>query len=194
MITFFKRSLSFQMLLAAFLGIFLGLFLGDLCSVFAPWENAYIMILKVTTIPYLICAVMHGIGKLGYSIAKNILRKGLIFISCMWAINIICIYLTVYLFPKSEGMAISSYSNMQPSTINFAELLIPDNIFAALSNNLIPAVIVFGLLIGISLMHLKEKQPFMSVLDTLVNSLTTITGWVSRITPIGTFLILADRV
>lgn len=194
MITFFKSSLSFQMLIAAMLGIILGLFLGDLCSVFAPWENAYIMILKVTTVPYLICAVMHGIGRLGYSTAKTILRKGLIFISCMWAINIISIYLTVYLFPKSEGMTVSSYSNIKPSTINFAELLIPDNIFSALSNNLIPAVVVFGLLIGIALMHIKEKQPFISMLDTLVNSLTTITGWISRITPIGTFLILADRV
>ncbi len=182
------------MLIAAILGIFVGIFLGDLCSVFAPWENAYILILKITTVPYLICAVMHGIGRLGYATAKNILRKGLIFISCMWAINITSIYLTVYLFPTSRGATISAYSTIKPSTINFAELLIPDNIFSALSNNLIPAVVVFGLLIGISLMHLKEKQPFMGVLETLVDSLTTMTGWISRITPIGTFLILADRV
>ncbi len=145
------------MLIAAVAGIFIGLFLGDLCSVFAPWENAYIMILKITTIPYLICAVMHGIGKLGYSAAKNILRKGLLFISCMWMINIIFIYTTVYLFPKTEGVTFSSFSNIQPSSINFAELIIPSNIFSALSSNIIPAVVVFGLLIGISLMHFKDK-------------------------------------
>ncbi|MBP7074143.1 MAG: cation:dicarboxylase symporter family transporter [Rhabdochlamydiaceae bacterium] len=194
MITFFKRSLSFQMLIAALAGIVIGLFLGDLCSVFAPWENAYIMILKITTIPYLICAVMHGIGRLGYSAAKNILRKGLLFISCMWMVNIIFIYMTVYLFPKTQGITFSAFSNIQPSSINFAELIIPANIFSALSSNVIPAVVVFGLLIGISLMHLKDKQPFMGVLDTLVDSLTKITGWISRITPLGTFLIIADRV
>ncbi len=182
------------MLVASMLGIFLGIFLGDLCSVFAPWENAYIMILKITTIPYLICAVMHGIGRLALSTAKNILFRGLIFISCMWAINIITIYVTVYLFPQSSGMTYAAYSNVKPSTINFAELLIPDNIFSALSNNLVPAVVVFGLLIGISLMYVKDKHPFMGVLDTIVESLTKITGWISRITPIGTFLILADRV
>ena len=194
MIAMFKHSLSLQMLIAVLIGIFMGLFLGDLCSVFGPWENAYIMILKVTTIPYLICAVMHGIGRLGLSTAKNILHKGLIFISCMWAINIIIIYVTVYLFPTSKGITYSAFSTIKPSAINFADLLIPDNIFAALSHNLIPAVVVFGILVGISLMHIKEKQPFMGVLDTLVNSLTTITGWISRITPIGTFLIIADRV
>ncbi len=182
------------MLIAALAGIFVGLLLGDLCSVFIPWENAYIMILKITTIPYLICAVMHGIGKMGYSAAKNILHKGLFFIGCMWAINIISIYTIVYLFPQNHGMTFSAYSSAQPSTINFAELLIPANIFSALSGNIIPAVVVFGLLIGISLMHLKDKQPFMGVLDTLVDSLTKITGWISRITPIGTFLIIADRV
>ncbi len=73
MIAMFKHSLSLQMLIAVLIGICMGLFLGDLCSVFGPWENAYIMILKVTTIPYLICAVMHGIGRLGLSTAKNIL-------------------------------------------------------------------------------------------------------------------------
>ncbi len=194
MITLLKRSLSFQMLVAALLGIFFGIFLGDLCAVFAPWENAYIMILKITTIPYLICAVMHGIGRLGYATAKNILRKGVLFISCMWAINILTIYSTVYLFPKSGATTLSAYSSLKPSSINFAELLIPDNIFAALSHNLIPAVVVFGLLIGISLMHLRDKEPFMGFLDTLVSSLTKITGWISQITPIGTFLIIADRV
>lgn len=182
------------MLIAALAGIFLGIFLGDLCVVFTPWENAYIMILKITTIPYLICAVMHGIGRLDLSTAKNILKKGVIFISCMWAINIIMVYVTVFLFPKSKGISYSSYSETGPTSINFAELLIPDNIFTALSHNMIPAVVVFGLLIGISLMHIREKQSFIRMLDTLVDSLTTITAWISRITPIGTFLIIADRV
>jgi Na+/H+-dicarboxylate symporter len=182
------------MIIATVLGICTGLFLGDLCSVFAPWENAYIMILKITTIPYLICAVMHGIGRLIASNAKQIFRKGLIFIGCTWAINIAMIYLTVYLFPISQGNSHSAYSTRSVAPINFSEMLIPDNIFAALSNNLIPAVVVFGLLIGIALMHLREKQTIMSILDTLVEVLTRITGWISRITPIGTFLIIADRI
>src|SRR5580693_3647381 len=117
------------MITATLLGVFAGLFLGDLCHVFAPWENAYIMILKITTIPYLICAVIHGIGRLATSTAKQILQKGLLFIGGVWAINICMIYMTVFLFPRSQGLVHSSYSTLAPSTINFAELLIPDNIF-----------------------------------------------------------------
>lgn len=182
------------MILATLLGIFVGLFLGDLCHVFAPWENAYVMILKITTIPYLICAVIHGIGRLATASAKQILQKGLLFISGIWVINICMIYMTVFLFPQSRGVVHASYSTLAPSSINFAELLIPDNIFYALSNNMVPAVVIFGLLLGIALMHLREKQTVLSFLDALVESLTRMTGWISRITPLGTFLIIADRV
>lgn len=194
MLTFFRSSLTFQMLLATILGIFAGLFLGDLCHVFAPWETAYIMILKITTIPYLICAVIHGIGRLATSTAKQILQKGILFISSIWVINICIIYMAVSLFPRSQGLAHSAYSTLAPSSINFAELLIPDNIFYALSNNMVPAVVMFGLLLGIALMHLREKQTVLSLLDALVDAFTRMTGWISRITPLGTFLIIADRV
>jgi Na+/H+-dicarboxylate symporter/ABC-type amino acid transport substrate-binding protein len=182
------------MIIATLLGIFVGLFLGDMCHVFAPWENAYIMILKITTIPYLICAVIHGIGRLATSSAKQILQKGLLFIGGIWVINICMIYMTVFLFPHSHGAIHSSYSTLAPSTINFAELLIPDNVFYALSNNMVPAVVMFGLLLGIALMHLREKQTILSFLDALVEAFTRMTGWISRITPLGTFLIIADRV
>lgn len=182
------------MALATVLGVVVGLFFGDLCALFAPWGNAYVMILKITTIPYLISALIHGIGKLASSTAKEILQKGLIFIGGAWFINIAIIYLTVFLFPKSHGIPYSSYSAIAPTPLDFASLLIPENVFYALSNNVVPAVVVFGLLIGLALMHVKEKQPIMAILETLVDALTRITHWVSRITPVGTFLIIAYQI
>ncbi|MBS0615092.1 MAG: cation:dicarboxylase symporter family transporter [Verrucomicrobia bacterium] len=190
----FGMSLTLQMAVATALGILLGVLLGDICSVFTPWGSAYILILKITTIPYLICAIIHGVGRLVSSSAKQILQKGLIFIGCAWAINILMIYITVFMFPRSHGIPQGSYSGKTAEGINFAQLLIPENIFYALTNNIVPAIVVFGILIGIALMHLKEKAIFMDLLETLVNALTRITGWISRITPIGTFLIIASQV
>ena len=182
------------MILGTILGIFFGLFFGDFCTIFAPWGNAYVMILKITAIPYLICAVIHGIGRLVSSTARDIVEKGVIFIGMAWAINIAMIYLTLFLLPKSHGLPYASFNAAAPTSINFAQLLIPDNIFYALSNNIIPAVVIFGLLLGIALMHIKEKQQVMGLLETLVDALTRITGWVARITPLGTFLIIAYQV
>ncbi|MBS0628511.1 MAG: cation:dicarboxylase symporter family transporter, partial [Verrucomicrobia bacterium] len=67
------------------------------------------------------------------------------------------------------------------------------NVFYDLANNIIPSVVVFSLLVGIALMYLKEKQTIMQGCQNLVEALTRITGWIARITPIGTFIIIANK-
>ncbi len=189
-----RNSLTLHIIISMFLGVAAGLFLGDLSSIFAPWGKSYIMILKITTIPYLLCSVIYGISRLAVNSAKQIFKKGLLFIGAAWAINIGMIYLVVYLFPSSSSSSYFNYSTIEPVSINFAELLIPHNIFASLSANGIPAIVIFGLLIGIALIHLKEKNALMPILTILSETLTKITGWISRITPLGTFFIIADRI
>lgn len=176
------------------LGILTGLFFGEYCSIFSPWASAYIMILKVTTIPYLFCAIIHGIGQLYTSQALQILKNGLLFIALAWVINLGMIYCGVFLFSYNPGPSMANYVASPPSSINFAEILIPDNIFYALGNNIVPAIVVFSLVLGISLMHIRDKMPLMHLLTVLVDSLTKITSWISRITPIGTFIIIANQV
>jgi proton glutamate symport protein len=189
----FKLSLAAQMAIATCLGLICGIVFGDLCKVFIPYEQAYIMLLKITAVPYLIGAIMHGIGLLGLSQAKMILKKGAIFLSLAWLVNISMIYLTYGLFSKSRSNHLAGYIPGNVSPLNFAELLIPDNIFYDLANNIIPAIVIFSILIGIALMHLKEKQTLMQGIQNLVEALTRITGWIAKITPIGTFLIIADK-
>lgn len=193
MIQFFKISLTFQMAVATILGILFGLFLGDLCDVFTPWTTAYIMLLKITAVPYLIVAIIQGLGQLSSSQAKQILQKGLIFISLAWSINIAMIYATKFAFPQAASSSPTGYASIDSSHLNFAELLIPDNIFYDLSNNIVPAIVIFSVLIGIALMRLKDKAAIMLSFSSFVEALTRITGWIARITPIGTFLIIANQ-
>lgn len=182
------------MVLATLLGVLCGVFFGEKCSIFAPWGSAYIMILKITTIPYLAFAIIHGVGGLQSSQAVQILKKGLFFIGLFWAINIAMIYLTVFLFPKAHGASLAAYVSTKPAGINFAQVLIPENIFYSLSNNVVPAIVIFSLLLGIAFMHIQEKSSLMQVLEAFVSALTRITAWISRITPFGTFLIIANQV
>jgi len=190
---FFKMSLALQMAIATVLGIICGLFLGDICAVFAPMGAAYIMLLKATAIPYLIVAIIHGIGQLSSFQAKLIMKKGIMFIGLAWAINIAMVYLVYFTFPQPKGTQ-SGYISTESTSINFAELLIPENIFYDLANNIVPAIVIFSLFIGIALMHVKEKDTLMNSLRNLVEALTRITSWIARITPIGTFLIIANQV
>lgn len=190
----FKMSLTLQMAIATVLGILTGLFFGNLCEVFAPYSAAYIMILKITAIPYLIAAIIHGLGQLHVDQAKLMLKRGVLFIGLAWIINILVVYLIVYLFPRFIGSQIASYVSVETAHINFAELLIPENIFYALSNNVVPAVVLFSLLFGIALMLLRTEKVLMSGLQNIIEALTKITSWIARITPYGTFLIIANQV
>lgn len=188
-----KMSFPVQMAIATFLGIFVGLFFGEKTAALAPWADAYIMILKITAIPYLIVAIVHGIGLLNIGTAKQILKKGALFIAIAIAINISMIYLAKWVFPAGKGGAPLSYVLKEVTALDFSQLLIPDNIFSDLSNNIVPAIVVFSLLVGIALMSISEKQNAMMSLDTILKALTRITYWIARITPIGTFIIMANQ-
>ncbi|NBO25145.1 MAG: hypothetical protein EBU93_07960, partial [Chlamydiae bacterium] len=190
--SFFKMSLAVQMAVATALGILTGFFFGDLCSFFAPYGSAYIMLLKATAIPYLIVAIIHGVAQLTPFQAKLIIKKGIMFIGIAWSINIAMIYLVYGTFPKAESTQ-SGYISTETSSINFAELLIPENIFYDLANNIVPAIVIFSLFIGIALMQMKEKETLINPLKFLVEALTKITSWIAKITPLGTFLIIANQ-
>lgn len=182
------------MAIATLLGIFCGLFFGDLCTVFSPYASAYIMLLKVTAVPYLVGAIIHGVGQLSGHQAKQILKKGALFISLAWGINILMIYGIDSLFPHPSSTQLGGYIAGEIPSLNFAEILIPENIFFDLTNNIVPAIVIFSLLVGIALMYIREKEVIMQGIDNLVQALTRITSWIARITPIGTFLIIANQV
>lgn len=186
-----RFSFPLQMAIATLLGICVGLFFGERCAVLEPYASAYIMILKITAIPYLIVAIIHGIGLLNRAQAMQILKKGSIFIALALAINISVIYLMYWTYPAAEGSQHTGYVLKEIPSINFAELLIPENIFYNLANNIIPAVVVFCILSGIALMYLADKSVFMANLQTMLEALTKVTSWIAKITPIGTFIIMA---
>jgi Na+/H+-dicarboxylate symporter/ABC-type amino acid transport substrate-binding protein len=190
----FFKSLPLQMLFATFLGIATGVIFGERCQVFARFGEAYIMLMKMTILPYLICAIIGGIGRFESTQAREILKKGILFIALTWFINIVMIYFTVFSFPKPKGGQIGSFITSGPPALDFAELLIPENIFYALANNIVPAAVIFSLLVGIALINLKEKRTFMDFLEIFGSALTRITQWIARITPLGTFLIIATQV
>jgi len=182
------------MAIATLLGICVGLFFGERCSALEPYASAYVMILKVTAIPYLVVAIIHGVGLLSRAQGMQILKKGSLFIALALLINIGVIYLIKWGFPIADGPKHTGYVMREVPDLNFAEILIPHNIFYDLAHGIIPAVVIFSLLVGISLMQLADKQATMSGLQTLLESLTKVTSWIARITPIGTFLIMANQV
>lgn len=189
-----RLSFPLQMALGMFLGIFVGLFFGEKTSCLGAWAQAYIMIVKITALPYLIVAIIHGIGLLNESQAWQILKKGSFFISIVLIINISIIYLITWTLPASATGSPQGFVGREIPVLNIAKLLIPENVFYSMANNVVPSIVIFSLLVGIALMQLLDKHTVMSSLSTMLDALSKITYWISRITPLGTFLVMANQV
>ena len=76
-----------------------------------------------------------------------------------------------------------------PEEVNLLQLFVPDNIFRALSNGLVPAVVVFSIAVGVAVMKLEGegKTRLLSLLGTLTKALAGVNLFVLRLYPFGCF-------
>ena len=65
-----SASLSVKMVLVgAVAGIFCGVFFGDSARVLQPIGDIYAKLLEVAVYPYLVCSLLHGLGRITPSAA-----------------------------------------------------------------------------------------------------------------------------
>jgi len=70
-------------------------------------------------------------------------------------------------------------------TIDFLQLYIPANPFFSLANSIVPAVVVFSIVIGIALIGIERKQPLLDVLSVIMKVMTRVTDLVMKLAPLG---------
>ena len=56
------------------------------------------------------------------------------------------------------GQLLQYLAHRPPEEVNFLTLFIPANPFYAFANNLVPAVVVFSLAVGLALMGMGQKE------------------------------------
>ncbi len=187
-----KLSLGYQVLAAVVLGIFCGIFLGPLCNVFRPVGNIYVMLLQMVALPYICFSLIHGLGSITPESIKKLIARGWIFWISIWLVTFFIIYFSSLLIPKA-GISIIGDAVDQSSLLakNFLTYLVPENPFYDLANNIVPAIAVFGLIIGIALMYLEKKEPVISLLEKANQIIETIFKWLAILSPIGIFAHIA---
>jgi Na+/H+-dicarboxylate symporter len=60
-----------------------------------------------------------------------------------------------------------------------------------LANNVVPAVVLFSILMGIALMGMKDKEALLQALSTGSQALIRMTNLIVKLTPVGVFAITA---
>jgi len=190
-----KLSLSSQVLIGVITGIFLGLFFGEKVGWLSIPGDIFIGLLQMTVLPYIMFSLIVNIGRLSLETGKKIIKYGLIFLFLLLVIGMIYLLVLPLAFPAwGSGSFYSSDFVQESKPFDFVKLYIPANLFESLSDNIVPAVVLFSIFIGLGVMKLPNKEALLQPLDVLTDGLNQVNKMIVKITPIGVFSIAAGVV
>jgi Na+/H+-dicarboxylate symporter/ABC-type amino acid transport substrate-binding protein len=186
-------TLSRQIAVGVAAGVGLGLLTGERTAPLQVAADAYVRLLQMTVLPYVVVSLIAGLGSLSAATARRILgRVGLILVA-LWGLAITLAFLLPLSFPRWETA--SFYSNVRPAAaegFDFLGLYIPTNPFAALANNVVPAVVLFSVVIGLALIRVNGKESLLGPLHALARAIGEVNHFVMRLAPYGLFATAAS--
>ncbi len=186
-----KISLYKQVSVAIGLGIFIGILIGPLTTFFKPIADIYTGLVQMAFLPLLGFSIIYGFGSLDRKRAWTILKKFLLFFFLLWGMVFLATYCINVLVPEPQETIVNHEVDPALFGEKFLSYILPQNPFYDFRNNVVPAVTFFGLVLGMAIMALPQKEPLMHVLDSSCYALEKILFWLARVSPIGIFAIIA---
>jgi Na+/H+-dicarboxylate symporter len=162
-------GLSAQVFIALGLGLLAGLFFGERMVVLEPIGDIFIGLLQMAVWPYIVVALIAGLGRLGPRQAKSLGLRGGAFLVTFWAIALVAVLAMPATFPSWTSATFFTTSLAEtPEQFDFIGLYVPSNPFASLADSILPAVVLFCIAIGGALIPMGErKRPVIDMLDLL---------------------------
>lgn len=185
-------SFSRRILVWLAAGVVVGLMLGDLVSPLAIVASGFVKLLQMTVLPYVVISIVASLGNLSVAEAKRLgVRAGLVLVS-LWSIGLLFALSMPAVFPDVLQGSFFSTSLLQPeSRFDFVDLYIPANPFNSLANNVVPAVVLFSIVLGVALITVPRKQVLLDVLAVASDMVGRATRLVVQLTPYGMFAVAA---
>ena len=185
-------SLSRQILIGLVLGVLTGVFFGERVAFLQVGAEIYVKLLQMTVLPYVTVSLISGLGRLDAAQAKALgLRAGAV-MAVLWAIALGAVFLFPLTFPSVETASFFSTTLIESrEPFDLVALYIPSNPFNSLANNVVPAVVLFSVVLGIALIPVPTKQRLLDVLDVISAAVSRANNLIARLTPIGIFAIAA---
>jgi Na+/H+-dicarboxylate symporter/ABC-type amino acid transport substrate-binding protein len=188
-----RIGLSGCIFIGLLLGILCGLFLGEYCADLKVFGNAFIKLLQMSILPYIVVSLIGGIGRLSYGEAKLLAIKAGLLLLLFWGVSLAVVFSMPLAFPEVKTASFFSTSMVEAGEgVDFLELFIPSNPFKSLANTVIPASVLFSVAVGIALIGVKGKQKLIDGFDVLAAALSRVAAFMVYLTPIGVFAIAAS--
>ncbi len=184
--------LATQVLLALAIGALTGLFLGPIVAPLKIVGDAFIRLLQITVLPYISVALITGLGRLSFAEVKRLAAKGGAILVLLWGIAITLVLLLPLAFPDWPSRSLFRKSSIETvAAPDFLQLYIPSNPYFSLANGVVPAIVVFSVMIGLALTGATKKEVLIEPLSLVAEVLSKITGFVARLAPYGIFALIA---
>jgi Na+/H+-dicarboxylate symporter len=186
-------SSSTQILLGLTLGVLVGIFLGEHAALFKLAADGFVKLLQMMVLPYITLSIITSLGALSYDQVKILgLRAGAVLVA-LWCLALLFTFLIPLAFPHLETASFFSTSLVEPAKpFNFVDLFIPSNPFYALANNVVPAVVLFSVFVGVAMIGVERKHAALDVFVVAKDALSRATKFVVSLTPYGIFAIAAN--
>ncbi len=187
-----RFGLGAQSIVALLAGIAAGLFFGEGVALLHPVGDAYIRLVQMTVLPYLMLTLIVGLGELQPAQARRLAAKGGLLLLAIIGLSLAVIGPMALAFPPLHTASFFSHAQFEPHRgFDLVEAYVPANPFNAMANAVVPAVVLFSTAIGAALIGLSEKDRLMAPLRVLNAAVVRVTGFVIRLTPVGVFALAA---
>lgn len=183
-------SLSAKIFLGMGLGILVGLFFGEEAAGLHVIGDAFIQLLQMTILPFVVLSLVTGVGRLTYTEALSLAKKAGAVLLVLWALAVAMVAAIPLAFPDwASASFFSPALAEEPKSVDFLRLYIPSNPFYSLANSLVPAAVLFSLASGAALIGIDNKQRLLEPLTVLMEAMARVTGFVVELAPFGVFAI-----
>ncbi len=185
-------TLSGRILVGLAAGVATGLFFGELAADLKVVGDVFVSLLQITVLPYIVAALIFGIGRMQMEQARQLAWRGLLVLLFIWVMALFLIFSVAFAFPDIDTA--SFFGSSAPLEVEEPDLLrlyLPANIFYSLSNNLVPAVVLFSILVGVALIGIEEKAGVLRLFGGIAEAMARINHLVVQLTPYGIFAIAA---
>jgi Na+/H+-dicarboxylate symporter len=181
-----------MVLIALGLGVLVGVFFGEGTAFLAPIGSAYVGLLQMTVLPYIVLSIVYGLGRIQPTSARKLAGVGAVTVLVLWTMGIVASLLMPLSYPDWQSARFFSHAMVErPPELDLFRLYIPRNIFASLNETAVPAVVVFCILLGVALMGVERKDTLVEALGSLADAVMRLVGLVVKTAPIGIFALAA---
>ncbi|MCS7467355.1 cation:dicarboxylase symporter family transporter [Stieleria sp. ICT_E10.1] len=186
-----RPSLTVLISAGLVLGLAWGLFFGEDGAGIKWIGDVYVGLLQMTVLPYIGLALTCNIGRLSAGQGGRLVRVSFLTMALLWVVGLLTLIVMRFSFPAWDGGSFYTASIVEkPANPDWLRLFIPSNPFWSLTHNLVPAVVVFSIGLGIAIVPISNKEVLLEKVDVLIEGFSRLNKLIVRTTPIGIFAVV----